>query len=190
VTVAAPHRYGTIVIDGRELPRPFWSPSEAVLAERRAALARRFFLVRIAGNDGLGELWKCKQCRGRHPYLTLHCVERPFSGLDQCLYAIYQQAGDLAAVRDLDPSRQARQVAKRAVLTPVMRLPDLASMHPEMARHRAGRGRLDAFDVEIGGLRLGRIEQIPRTLAQKRLDQINQRRQSGSKLHIEGLEVN
>lgn len=184
--------YGTIVgPNGQVLACPRWAPAPDVIDARLEALKRNFFLVRIAGSDGLGELWRCRRCRGKHPYLSLNCVERPFSGLDQVLYVIWQQAGDLAAVKSVSPEQAARHNAGRAIARQVVDdIPDLATSHPEMARRRALDGRMAAFDLDVGGLVVGRAEPIPPTLAQRYLDRINALRQSGGKLAIDGLEIN
>jgi hypothetical protein len=158
------------------------------MAERLRQMANRFFLVRIAGNDGLGELWRCGRCKGKHPYLTASCVERPFNGLDQVLYVLWQQAGDLAAVRSLDPRQRARRDAGAVIARQVVNdIPDLATAHPEMARRMARAERLAAFDVSVGGVVLGRAEQIPKTLAQRLLDRVNANRPEAGRLRVEGL---
>lgn len=189
---SAPARYGTILLpDGREIACPRWAPSSDVVAERLRQMAAQFFLVRIAGNDGLGELWRCRRCKGRHPYLTASCTERPFSGLDGALYAIYQQAGDLAAVRSLSPDQTARRDAAAVIAREVVStLPDLATTHPDWARRRAQQTQLAQFDLEVGGVIVGRAEQIPKTLAQRLLDRINQSRMGVAKLAVDGLTVN
>lgn len=176
-----------VLPDGREIPRPGWSPGLDAILERERQLRGRFFVVRIGGNAGLGELWRCKRCRGRHDYLTLNCVERPFSGLDQALYAMYQQAGDLAAVRSLGPNQRTQRAGQIGALVPAV--PDLARLHPETAARIARERKLDAFDVEIGGLKLGRVEQIPRSLAQRLLDKVNANQPSAARLRVEGLET-
>jgi hypothetical protein len=183
--------YGTVILpDGREIACPRWAPSPDVIAEREKAMLGAFFLVRIAGNDGLGELWRCRRCRGRHVYLTASCVERPFSGLDQVLYVIWQQAGDLAAVRQLSPHQaELRDVGTAIARQVVDALPDLATAHPDWAQRRARQNVLAAYDLEVSGVVLGRAEQIPRTLAQRLLDKVNTLRQSDGKLVVDGLET-
>lgn len=186
-----PAPYGTIISpDGQTIACPRWAPSPDVLAERQRHLSTLYFLVRIAGNDGVGELWRCKRCRGKHPYLSLNCVERPFHGLDQVLYVMWQQAGDLASVRSLSPSEAARRDAGTAIARQVVdTIPDLATTHPEMARRVAQQAGLSKFDVAVGGISLGVAEQIPVTLAQRLLDRINTNRPSRGKLSVGNLEV-
>lgn len=180
--------YGTLDLgDGRVIDRPAWSPDPSIVAARQAQLARQFFLLRIGGNDGLGEIWRCKRCRGRHAYLTWNCVERPFNGLDQVVNAVYQIAGDLGAVRSLDPIQRDHQTAKRVILREAASLPDLATLHPETARQIAASGRLGVLDVEIGGIKLGRVEPIPRPLAQRFLDKANANAPEAGRLRVTGL---
>lgn len=173
--------------DGREFALPLWAPPEAAVAERDRIRGQSYFLLRIAGNAGVGEVWRCKRCGGRHAYMTASCIERPFNGLDQVVHAVYQQAGDLAAVQSVGPS--ARQTVKRAILREIADVPDLATMHPELARQQAAQRHLTAFSIEIGGVKLGQVEEIPSTYAQRLLDKINANRPSGGKLAVDGLEV-
>lgn len=173
--------------DGKAYHRPGWSPDPAVIQERDNLHRNSFFLLRIAGNDGVGEVWRCKRCRGRHSYMTASCIERPFNGLDQVVHALYQQAGDLAAVESVGPN--GRQTIKQALLREIADVPDLSTMHPHMARQQAAQTHLTAFSIEIGGVPLGRVEEIPRTFAQRLLDKINANRPADGKLAVEGLEV-
>ncbi len=189
MSVSAPARYGSIVLpDGREIACPRWAPAPDVMAERDAQQRGRFFLINIAGNNGLGEMWRCKRCHGRHRYLTASCIERPFNGLDQVLYLMWQQAGDLAAVRSLSPNQRARRDAAAVIAREVVRdIPDLAAHHPEMARRQAAASGLARFDLEVGGVLVGQAEMIPKTLAQRYLDKINANRPTAGRLQIEGL---
>jgi len=173
---------------GKEYAPPLWAPPVAAVMERDRMARNSYFLLRIAGNDGVGEVWRCKRCKGRHSYMTASCLERPFNGLDQIVHALYQQAGDLAAVKSAGPTR--RQSIKAAILRQVADVPDLGTMHPETARQKAATGQLAAFEIEIGGVRLGRVEEIPKSLAQRLLDRINGSRQGAAKLAVEGLVTN
>lgn len=177
-----------ISADGTQYHRPGWSPDPEIVRERENLKRQSFFLLKISGDDGVGEVWRCKRCNGRHPYLTASCIERPFNGLDQVVHAIYQQAGDLVAVRSLGAGNR-RQTVKAAILREIADVPDLATMHPQLARQQASERHLTAFSVEIGGVKLGRVEEIPRTFAQRLLDRINQHRQGAAKLAVDGLEV-
>lgn len=176
-----------ILPNGREVARPSWWRDQAEVDARDNSLRGKFFVVCIAGNGGVGELWRCRRCRGRHRYMTASCIERPFNGLDGALYAIYQQAGDLAAVRALG-GRQLAADAAQLLVREVMRLPDLATAHPDLARRQSA--GLSQFDVSLGGISLGTVEEIPRTYAQRLLDRINQSRATVAKLTVEGLEIN
>jgi hypothetical protein len=183
-----PARYGTLTLpDGRVIVCPRWAPSPEVLKAREDVLRNTFFLVNISGNNGLGELWRCKNCHGRHRYLTSGCIERPFSGLDGVLSVMWQQAGDLAAVRALGTDETGAARVGQMIAREVMKLPDLATSHPEMARRRAREQQLSAFDIEMAGLPIGTAEQIPKSYAQKLLDRINATRPSAGRLQIEGL---
>lgn len=178
-----------ILPDGREALRPGWSPGLDAIVERERQMRGRFYLVRIGGNDGLGEVWRCKRCKGRHQYLTWNCTERPFNGLDQASTALYRLSGDLGAVRSLDPRGLARQDEKNGFTGLSPSLPDLASMHPEMARQVAQGAGLTALDVMVCGLKLGRIDQIPRSLAQRLLDKCNATLPEAGRLRVEGLTI-
>jgi hypothetical protein len=118
----------------------------------------------------------------------LDCHERPFSGLDQVLYVMWRQAGDLAAVKSLDPTQQRRHDAGLAIAREVVgAVPDLAEHHPEMARSMARQTGMTPLDLEVGGVVVGRAEPIPRTLAQRLLDRINANRPIDGRLQVEGL---
>lgn len=160
---------------GKEIPRPWFLPSAEVLAEQRRILEGTYFLVRIRGNGGIGEALVCDPKKGgcgrKHDYLTLRCVEQPFSGLTGGLFAYYRAVGDNGLVNTLSPTEQQRFAAVQSSVGWMARLPDLATHHPETAR---GMG-LDARDAQLAAVALGILEPIPPSLARKYRDRINAR---------------
>jgi hypothetical protein len=80
-----------VASDGRlwTLPDFVRPPDEA--EERDRLLAQRYFLVR---QGSLGEIFRCRECKGKHSYLTLRCVERPFSGTGHPLLARAQAVAE------------------------------------------------------------------------------------------------
>jgi len=179
---AAPASPDTLFLPtlGKEIPRPWFLPSAATLAEQRRILEGTYFLVRIRGNGGLGEALVCDPrkggCGAKHDYLTLRCVEQPFSGITGGLLAYYAAAGDPALADGLPPSERLRLDAmRRALLGGVGRvldgLPDFATHHPEAARAM----KLDARDAQLAAVALGILEPIPPSLARRYRDRINAR---------------
>lgn len=163
----------TIVVDGRRYRIPWLEVDPEAAAERLAIQRSTFFLVRISGNAGVGEVWKCKECGGKHRYFTRRCVDLPFNGIEEALTAYWQHTGDQVRKHRLD-----------GFLGAVSDLPDLASLHPEMARKLGARNG----EVAIGGMALGLVEQIAKTHAQMLLDRINSRLPLDAHVRIEGLE--
>lgn len=156
---------------------PHWMMTEAQEREQRKILAGRFFLVRIAGN---GDVWRCRRCRGKHRYLTLNCIEEPFSGLTRGLYAYYRTVGVHGAEAYLSPAERARYAALGRMFGP-MNLPDVATSHPLLAR-RIGTAERDAdlgamtfTATEPSSTALGLVEVIPREKAERLARRINMR---------------
>lgn len=158
----------------KEIPRPWFLPSEETLEAQRRILSSQYFLVRIGGNGGIGEALRCDPTKGgcgaKHQYITLRCVEQPFSALTGGLYAYFRAVGDNGLERALTPSERERfEAIKRQV--PFADLPDLATSHPEMARA----GGLAPTDAQLSALALGVLEPIPPTLARRYAQRINDR---------------
>jgi hypothetical protein len=78
-----PAQWPTLTPEERAILRPrngIYSPQAAAILDRLAL--GRFFLLR---NDGPhGERWRCKYCKGIHPFFTL-CVPVPLNGLTYAL---------------------------------------------------------------------------------------------------------
>lgn len=159
---------------GKSIPRPWFLPSPEAMEEQRRLLEASYFLVRIGGNAGIGEALRCDPrkggCGGKHQYITLRCVEQPFSGLTGGIYAYWRAVGDAGLADRLTASERARFDAAANVLAGV---PDLASSHPDLAR-RMTRG-LAPNDGLIGAVALGVLEPIPEHYARRRAQQINAR---------------
>jgi hypothetical protein len=147
---------------------PWWMPSPEAQLERERILASRYFLVKIAGN---GDVWRCKRCHAKHRYLTLGCVEQPFSGLTGGLWAYYRTVGLHGAEAFMSPGERARYARMRELLGAVGRAPDLATSHPQMARAIA----TPEGDADIGAVALGLLEPIDRRKAQQLANAINAR---------------
>jgi hypothetical protein len=160
---------------GKAVPRPWFLPSQATIDQQRRILASSYFLVRIAGNASIGEALVCDQKRGgcgaKHQYLTLRCVEQPFSGLTGGLYAYFRAIRDNGLERLLSPSEQARFDALNGGVFDG--LPDLATRHPSLARNVTS--GLGARDAQLAAVALGVLEPIPPSLARKYRDRINAR---------------
>lgn len=142
-----------VVPEGMVLP--WWIPSPEVLEERERILKNQFFLVRIAGN---GDVWRCTRCNSKHPYMTLMCIEQPFSGVDGGLYAFYKVAGDTGAVDFMNPTQRSRYESISRLFG---RQPDLATSHPLLARSIQTGPR----DIDAGAMALGLLEPITRAKA-------------------------
>jgi hypothetical protein len=140
----------------------------AIERERQRLLAAKFYLVKTSGNGGLGEGLRCRNCSGRHRYLTLRCVEQPFDGLSQGVYAYLKVAGDTGAVAYMNPAQRARYDAAGQLFGP---LADLATSHPQTARRFQG----DERDLDVAAVALGILDPISKAMAQRLADRINLR---------------
>lgn len=160
-----------------EIALPWFLPSAETMAEQERLLAGRFFLVKIAGN---GEVWRCRRCGGKHRYLTLMCVEQPFSGLTRGLYAYYRTVGVHGAMNYLTPAERSRYAELARMFGP-LDTPDLATSHPLMARSMgtgerdADLGALSFTATEPSSTALGLVERISRDKAARLAARINSR---------------
>lgn len=108
-------------------------------AEMERIKAGTYFLVR---NDGpAGERFRCGRCNALHAYFTTGCVELPYSGLYEALYAY-------TAVAKYRDERATRILSF---------LPDIASRHPDLARAWEIK---DGFGEAMYGVALGLAEPI------------------------------
>lgn len=165
--------------NGQQIALPWFVPSPRAIKDRERLLAGQFFLVNIA-RGAAGEIWRCRRCRGKHRYLTLMCVEQPFSGLTGGLYAYWHTVGAHGAEAFLTTSERARLDAIAAQINPGRA--DLASSHPETAR-AIGTGERDA---DVGALALGLLEPIKADKARDLVRRINMRA-GGDVLTLPGL---
>lgn len=142
-------------------------PSAEEIAARERLLAQTFYLVR---QDLLGERARCKKygaCNAKHTYLTLMCIDRPWSGVTEGLYGLWHAAG---AGKDLDSlPEESRDKIRR--LTQHFG-GDLADSHPRTA---SGIVTTDASVIEYGAELIGTLEPISRQKAQSLLWRINAR---------------
>jgi hypothetical protein len=147
------------------VPPFIMSPAEA--AERDQLLAGRYFLVR---QGSLGEIFRCRRCNRKHGYMTLMCVERPFSGIAEGLWAYFQTVGTPEALKRMTPAEKRRlgQVT-RYFAPPGDVLPDIATLHPRFARGM----RVPERDALTGAVPLGILDEIPASLAQRYVTRIN-----------------
>lgn len=174
----------SIIYNGREVEMPWFMPTPEQIAERDRILRSQFFLVRTSANAGIGETLRCRSCKAVHRYLTLLCVERPFSGLTGGIYAYYQTMGISGAIDSLTPVQRAR--LDRMVELISDRTPngaDLATGHPRTAASIGVAER----DAELGAIALGVVEPISKARARQYVDRINARG-CRPKLIVEGLE--
>lgn len=139
-----------------ELTVPWWVISPEQEQEKQRILESQFFLLR---QGALGEVFKCKNCGGKHRYFTDRCIELPFSGLTQGLYAYWYHAGRYGAENFLTEVELERYEAIQAALS--RSVPDFASSHPEMAKKLGTSER----DFDAGTLALGLLEPITKEKA-------------------------
>lgn len=158
--------HGTIVLP----PLVRLMPSKAHLEARARLLAGQYFLVNM--RKGLGEIFRCGRCGGKHDRLTLHCLDRPFSGLMGGLYGYVTTLEQARALDILPPAHKARVEALRRLFGPER---DLADGHPELARRLAADRAAGQTDLDVGMLSLGVLERIEPADAQRLLDRINVR---------------
>jgi hypothetical protein len=166
--------------DGRLVDVPYLVSSETE-RERRRILTARFFLVR---QGSLGEIFRCGLCNGKHTYLTLRCVEQPFSGLGGGLVAYYRVMGTPEALARMHPAERERFAEVARIFDPISRATDLGARHPHLAATLGKAELLGEHDAALGAIALGILEPIPQTLAQRLLDRINVR---GGRLTVPGL---
>ena len=134
-------------------------------AERERILASQFFLVRIGGSGEIGRCTKNRACNSKHRYLTLNCVEQPFSGITRGIYLYWRAAGAAGIVNSLS----ARQRSRYDEMTRLFGPRDLAEAHPYTAQQL----RTGELDMDIGALALGALEPITRAQAKRLADRIN-----------------
>jgi hypothetical protein len=151
-----------------KLMLPHWLPTHAERDDRERWLSKSYLLVKIGGNDGY-DIMRCKRCRQKHPYLTLMCIEQPFDGATRGIYAFYHALGVAGAEMWLSPIERARFNKAARLFGPSKGLPHLATSHPQLARSL----KTEEDAADIGAFPLGKLEPIPRTMAQKLLDKIN-----------------
>lgn len=164
---------------GKAIPRPWFLPSAETLAEQTRILESTYFLVRIRGNGGIGEALVCDPRKGgcgqKHDYITLRCVEQPFSGITGGLLAYYRAVGDNGLSDALSPHERLRLDAIRSRLgeagSLLGSLPDLSAHHPETARGM----NVGPRDAQLAAVALGVLEPIPGSLARRYRDRINAR---------------
>lgn len=146
--------------------RPWFVPDPEEIRERERILASTYYLVRQDGE--LGEKMRCKRCNAKHPYFTLMCIEQPFCGLDQGLYAFWRHSGMHGSEQYLSEAGKARYQALAAAFT---HQPDLAESHPITAASL----HVPPRDIDFGALALGTLEPITRQKAQQLVWRINTR---------------
>jgi hypothetical protein len=166
--------------DGRLVDVPYLVSSETE-RERQRILTSRYFLCR---QGSLGEIFRCSRCNGKHTYLSLMCVEQPFSGIGGGLVAYYRVMGTPEALARMSPKERARFREVAGVFDPIAGAIVLRGSHPVLAATLARDEGLSEHDASLGSIALGILEPVPQTLAQKLLDRINLR---GGRLVVPGL---
>lgn len=154
--------FGGIVTQTPALP--WFIPTEEQVQERERILRGIYFLVRQDGP--LGEKMRCRRCHAKHAYFTLMCIEQPFCGLTQGLYAYWRVAGAHGAYQHLPPVERAKYDALNKRFGP-----DFAESNPRMAASM----HVAENDMEMGAIALGTLEPITRQKAQQLLWRINSR---------------
>lgn len=146
---------------------PGFLPTKEYLDKRRKILASRFFLVRQGGS--LGEVLRCSRCKGKHKYLTLMCVERPFDELRNGLFAYYQTAGRSGAHNFFSPQEMDRYNTIQKALG--IGVKDLAESHPRFAKSLG----VAEGDIDIGAIAVGILDPISKAKARALAWNINAR---------------
>lgn len=151
-------------------------PSQEEIDHRERVLRSTFFLVR---QGALGEILRCKRCGAKHPYLTLMCIEQPFSGITEGIYAYVHVGRPKAERKELPPDERARYDRIAAALGSK----DIGDAHPETARSLRS---ADPDDIESISFALGVLEPITRQKATQLVWRINA---SGLRppLHVPGI---
>ena len=152
---------------GPRVVLPNWeigTPEEAAAMERdrQRLLASSYFLVRISGQ---WDRWRCRNCHGHHPYLTLRCIEQPFSGLTGGMYAVWHTLGAQEVLPTLSPAQRAKLDRLATIFSGV----DLARSHPRTVRGLA----VAETDGDLGAIALGLLEPVSKAYAQALVDRIN-----------------
>ena len=148
--------------------RPWFDPGKEIMEEQFKLLNSIYFLIKQG--DAFGERLKCVKCGLRHDYITLNCIERPFSGLTRGLYAYCQAIKDQGLLRFLSPEEKGRYETVTDLLNG---MPDIGNVHPSMARELAR--DLGPSDMKVGAVALGILEGISETTARKLVEKINDR---------------
>lgn len=144
----------------------WFQPSKETILEQEALLASMYFLV-LQG-DAFGERLKCTECGRRHDYITLRCIPKPITGLANGLYAYYRALADNYTLGELHPKDRDRLEQIQEVIG---QMPDLASVHPQMARKLVT--DIGPSDMKMGAVALGVLEGISETEAKRFEQQIN-----------------
>jgi hypothetical protein len=136
-------------------------PSQEEIDARERILRSSYFLVR---QGSLGEILRCKRCGAKHPYLTLMCVEQPFSGLTGGIFGYCHAGLQTKSYEHLPPLERARFERIATSLGG-----NLADSHPELVRSM----QIAPSDVDSISFALGVLEPITKTKAQQLVWRIN-----------------
>lgn len=149
----------SVVRDGQQIDIevPWWIQTPDQVAKREQILQNSFFLLR---QGELGEVLRCTRCNTKHQYFTLMCVERPFDGLKEGLYAYWYHAGRYGTENFLSKVSLQRYEAITKVLS--KDYPDIAAAHPQTARTL----KTEDEDFDIGTVALGILEPISKQKAE------------------------
>lgn len=148
------------------LTTTWFQPSNETMAEQELLLSNMYFLV-VQG-DAFGERLRCIECNRRHDYITLRCIPKPITGMANGLYAYYRALSDNYRPGELSPANKLRLEQIKEVIG---QMPDLASVHPEMARKVVQ--DIGPSDLKMGAVALGVLEGISPTEAKSFEQKIN-----------------
>jgi len=87
-----PSQWPTLPPEFRQFLRPksgIYTPQQAKILDGIAAA--RWFLLR--NNGAHGERWRCKNCRGFHPFFTYSCIPAPLNGLTHTISLLVERLG-------------------------------------------------------------------------------------------------
>lgn len=136
-------------------------PSQAEIDERERILTSQYFLVK---QGTLGELMRCKRCGAKHLYLTLMCIEQPFSGITEGIFGYCHAGIKTSAYTHLRPDKRAQFERIASALGP-----NLADSHPDLVRGM----NLPETDIDSISFALGVLEPITKQKAQQLVWRIN-----------------
>ncbi len=152
----------------QEIEIPWWVITPEQIEAKKKVQESQFFLLR---QGSMGEVFRCSRCKEKHKYFTLMCIDRPFDGLTEGLYAYWYHTGKHNVENFLSDVELQRYYAIREVLNKSGQYPDVATSHPRLAESLG----TPITDFDAGSVALGILEPITKQKAQALAWNINAR---------------